>query len=84
MHLWPSTMIRDSFKLDYLRRLEWNLQRMNSQKASSSSVNQKLLDTQNGASGNEEVPEVPNSKDHMQILLSYCFCCGAFGDHVEN
>ncbi|CAN1172190.1 hypothetical protein LINPERPRIM_LOCUS30895 [Linum perenne] len=28
MHLWPSIKLRDSFSIDYLRRLEWNLHRM--------------------------------------------------------
>ncbi|CAA6655245.1 unnamed protein product [Spirodela intermedia] len=28
MHLWPSTVLRDSFKLAHLRQLDWNLRRM--------------------------------------------------------
>ncbi|XP_012093252.1 uncharacterized protein LOC105650901 [Jatropha curcas] len=47
MHLWPSMRIRDSFKIGYLKKLEWNLQRMNSEKKrsqQSSSNQEKLLD----------------------------------------
>ncbi|GER51287.1 calmodulin 5 [Striga asiatica] len=31
MHLWPSTKLRDSFKINYLKKLEWNLYRMNTE-----------------------------------------------------
>uniref|UniRef100_A0A2P2JRE3 Uncharacterized protein LOC105650901 n=1 Tax=Rhizophora mucronata TaxID=61149 RepID=A0A2P2JRE3_RHIMU len=48
MHLWPSMRIRDSFKIGYLKKLEWNLHRMNSEKrsqpASGNSNRQRLLD----------------------------------------
>ncbi|KAB2596012.1 aquaporin PIP2-5 [Pyrus ussuriensis x Pyrus communis] len=58
MHLWPSTTIRDSFKLAYLRKLEWNLQRMKSEKESQNSVDQKLLDGQEaGAAGQPNSPQ---------------------------
>lgn len=53
MHLWPSMRIRDSFKLGYLRKLEWNLNRMESEKQKSSS-NQKLLDNEEPVSDREE------------------------------
>ncbi|KAH0979912.1 hypothetical protein GBA52_007089 [Prunus armeniaca] len=88
MHLWPSATIRDSFKLAYLRKLEWNLQRMKSEKESSASVNQKLLDSQEGEV-NGKVAEVPNPKAHgvvlglcreILMLLSCCFCCFCCGD----
>ncbi|KAA8539321.1 hypothetical protein F0562_026013 [Nyssa sinensis] len=49
MHLWPSMRIRDSFKLAYLRKLEWNQHRMKSEKRQSPSSNQeKLLDNDEG------------------------------------
>ncbi|PQQ12366.1 uncharacterized protein Pyn_27557 [Prunus yedoensis var. nudiflora] len=48
MHLWPLATIRDSSRFAYLRKLEWNLQRMKIEKESSASVNQKLLDSQEG------------------------------------
>ncbi|KAK6228191.1 hypothetical protein SCA6_000531 [Theobroma cacao] len=54
MHLWPSVRIRDSFKAAYLRKLEWNLHRMKSEKRSSSSPRtpsnqQKLLNEKEAA-----------------------------------
>ncbi|TQD74744.1 hypothetical protein C1H46_039717 [Malus baccata] len=56
MHLWSSATIRDSFKLAYLRKLEWNLQRMKSEKESQNSVDQKLLDGQEAGAARQ-----PNS-----------------------
>ncbi|KAM1069184.1 hypothetical protein EV1_001049 [Malus domestica] len=53
MHLWPSATIRDSFKLDYLRKLDWNLQRMKSEKESQKSVKQNLLDGQDGGAAKQ-------------------------------
>ncbi|CAK7325469.1 unnamed protein product [Dovyalis caffra] len=50
MHLWPTMRIRDSFKISYLKKLEWNLNRMNSdkkqksQKTSCNDNQQRLLD----------------------------------------
>ncbi|KAK6933358.1 hypothetical protein RJ641_036252 [Dillenia turbinata] len=50
MHLWPSLTIRESFKIAYLRKVEWNLNRMNSEnKRSTSSTYQKLLDNNTSA-----------------------------------
>ncbi|KAK3003529.1 hypothetical protein RJ639_018378 [Escallonia herrerae] len=57
MHLWPSSRLRDSFKLGYLKNLEWNLHRMNSEKKQSQSdTNQsKLLDSSdNGDSDSKQ------------------------------
>ncbi|KAM2647957.1 hypothetical protein TB1_001141 [Malus domestica] len=53
MHLWPSATIRDSFKLDYLRKLDWNLQRMKSEKESQKSVKQNLLNGQDGGAAKQ-------------------------------
>ncbi|KAB2598068.1 hypothetical protein D8674_000988 [Pyrus ussuriensis x Pyrus communis] len=53
MHLWPSATIRDSFKLDYLRKLDWNLQRMKSAKESQKSVKQNLLDGKDGGAAKQ-------------------------------
>ncbi|KAJ6720267.1 hypothetical protein OIU85_023483 [Salix viminalis] len=49
MHLWPTMRIRDSFKSAYLKKLEWNLHRMNNEKKqrsqeTSDSNQQRLLD----------------------------------------
>ncbi|XP_047339957.1 uncharacterized protein LOC124943204 [Impatiens glandulifera] len=71
MHLWPSTRIRESFKLQYLKNLEWNLNRMNSQKnidqqqqksPSNFSNQQRLLE--------EEDTAGTNSTDHEVSQLS--------------
>ncbi|KAJ6901886.1 hypothetical protein NC651_019621 [Populus alba x Populus x berolinensis] len=50
MHLWPTMRIRESFKISYLKKYDWNLQRMNSEKkrqsqeANDNSNQQRLLD----------------------------------------
>ena len=76
MHLIPSKMIRDSFKHDYLVKLEWNLERMKRKKQS-----QKLLD--NGEEAVTLTPK-PSSEIHCgprmvckQILIALysIFCC---------
>lgn len=85
MHLWPSSRIRDSFKLTYLSNLEWNLRRMRKdkkQQQANSDDQQKLL------SDNQTDPqEATTSKNpsgfhsicrELFILASCCccFCCG--------
>uniref|UniRef100_A0A7N2MDL2 Peptidase S8/S53 domain-containing protein n=1 Tax=Quercus lobata TaxID=97700 RepID=A0A7N2MDL2_QUELO len=60
MHLIPSKMIRDSFKHDYLVKLEWNLERMKRKKQSQK---QKLLN-------NEEEAVTLTPKPSSEI------CCG--------
>lgn len=84
MHLWPSKMLRDSFKDEYLRRVERNLRMMKREKKKkqqqeSTSNEQALLD--------REEQETPSSKSvcgflrvfgHsvMVIACTYCcFCC---------
>ncbi|OWM70188.1 hypothetical protein CDL15_Pgr026038 [Punica granatum] len=71
MHLWPSTMLRDSFKSEYLRTVEWNLRRMKSEKQKnqqqqqqSSSIERPLLDDEGGGpknNGGAAVEETPRS-----------------------
>ncbi|KAK2971651.1 hypothetical protein RJ640_010892 [Escallonia rubra] len=63
MHLWPSSRLRDSFKLGYLKNLEWNLHRMNSEKKQSQSdTNQsKLLDSSDNANKDFVFDRVPLS-----------------------
>ncbi|XP_018828649.2 uncharacterized protein LOC108997024 [Juglans regia] len=87
MHLWPSMRIRDSFKLGYLRKLEWNLNRMESEK-------QKLLDNEEPVSDRQEAAK-PNSeilggllvvcRESLMVLSCCycCFCCGACLDEDE-
>ncbi|KAJ8651142.1 hypothetical protein MRB53_004165 [Persea americana] len=90
MHLWPSLRIRESFKLNYLVKLEWNLQRMKAEKQSQDSRN-KLLENQ----GDSEVIGKSTSIAHgisdfcsaflMIASCCYCcFCCGACNDQEEN
>ncbi|KAF3433931.1 hypothetical protein FNV43_RR25034 [Rhamnella rubrinervis] len=94
MHLWPSMRIRDSFKLDYLKKLEWNLHRMKSEKNSStsSSTDQKLLDNGKGVVKEEGAGTSPSSKAHNGVLLlskeilmvlSCCYCCFCCGVWVS-
>ncbi|EOY18639.1 PREDICTED: uncharacterized protein LOC18586393 [Theobroma cacao] len=96
MHLWPSVRIRDSFKAAYLRKLEWNLHRMKSEKRSSSSPRtpsnqQKLLnekeaaDSASASSGCSASFIVICREISMVLSCCYCcFCCGACVDHEEN
>ncbi|XP_059666075.1 uncharacterized protein LOC132311936 [Cornus florida] len=96
MHLWPSMRIRNSFKLDYLKKLEWNLHRMKTEKHQSpNSINQeKLLDNDQ----EQDVSVDPKTDSHsvftgpvlfcreLLMILSCCyccFCCGVF-DEEEN
>ncbi|GAY46494.1 hypothetical protein CUMW_097500 [Citrus unshiu] len=63
MHLWPSMRIRDSFKISYLKKLEWNLSRMNSEKKQQSQSNDQqqtlLVDDNNQRN---DISETPSSK----------------------
>lgn len=92
MHLWPSMRIRDSFKLAYLRRVETNLNRMQSEKRAAQ--REGLLENQDRS---EQTEGVKSENDHsstpkvspiracceMMLLIlccSTCFCCGACTD----
>lgn len=89
MHLWPSLRIRDSFKHAYLKKLEWNLHRMKSEKKSATSTRQKLLDNKHGVVTEEGVgTSVPSSKarngfllilKEILMVLSCCYCCFCCG-----
>ncbi|KAJ6892404.1 hypothetical protein NC651_025567 [Populus alba x Populus x berolinensis] len=91
MHLWPTMRIRDSFKIAYLKKLEWNLHRMNNEKKqksqeTSDSNQQRLLDDGDDNSTNQQQP-VKTSKVVLicrEILMLVtccycCFCCGVSG-----
>ncbi|KAF5729501.1 hypothetical protein HS088_TW21G01668 [Tripterygium wilfordii] len=98
MHLWPSVRLRDSFKIAYLKKLEWNLQRMNLEKQSQSPRNQqRLLDNEANGVVDGEVPVAATSKApsvtaadicrgiFMVLSCCYCcFCCGACIDEEDN
>ncbi|KAB8921464.1 hypothetical protein FH972_026823 [Carpinus fangiana] len=86
--------IRDSFKIGYLRNLEWNLNRMKSEKQEPSNSQNLLSNEEPVAKGRESA--TPNSEirggalavcREIVMLLSCCyccFCCGACIDEDEN
>ncbi|OAY38832.1 uncharacterized protein LOC110624055 [Manihot esculenta] len=95
MHLWPSLRIRDSFKIAYLKKLEWNLHRMKSEKQRSqqSGGNQDKLLDDGGVS--EETSFSKNfflekaalvCRETLMVLTCCycCFCCGACVDQDEG
>ncbi|KAJ0045558.1 hypothetical protein Pint_06048 [Pistacia integerrima] len=86
MHLWPTVRIRESFKISYLRKLEWNLNRMDSEKKRRSQDQPLLLDDNQT---NAQVSETPRSKNspsgfasickEILMVASCCFCCFCCG-----
>jgi len=89
MHLWPSMRIRDSFKLGYLRNLEWNLNRMKSEKHEPS-TNQTLLGNKEPVANGRD-SSTPNSENRggalavfreIMMLLSCCYCCFCCGGNL--
>lgn len=80
MHLWPSERLRNSFKLDYLKNLEWNLRRMKNSKNQSSGTSneQKLLenDDLNSANKNRSCGCAQAVFNDLVIMFTCCFCCG--------
>ncbi|CAJ2666159.1 unnamed protein product [Trifolium pratense] len=89
MHLWPTKSLRDSFKISYLKNLQWNYQRMENdqQRSQSSSTQHKLLeDKDNNNNSNVDTPKphqtggVLTSICHdLLLLLSCCYCCFCCG-----
>nr|KYP64499.1 hypothetical protein KK1_019099 [Cajanus cajan] len=87
MHLWPTKNLRDSFKLSYLKRLEWNYQRMQMQKDQKSSTEQKLLENENQDQNSGAAPNLLNCETgsvaslfhELLLLLSCCYCCFCCG-----
>ncbi|XP_031105370.1 uncharacterized protein LOC116010209 [Ipomoea triloba] len=99
MHLWPSMRLRDSFKLGYLKKLEWNLHRMEtsekqrreSQSSEGSSNQQKLLDDDNSdtQSVNSKVSGKGGGRflvlcGDLLMILSCCYCCFCCGACVAE
>ncbi|KAJ6986897.1 hypothetical protein NC653_020205 [Populus alba x Populus x berolinensis] len=87
MHLWPTMRIRESFKISYLKKYDWNLQRMNSEKkrqsqeANDNSNQQRLLDDAGENSRNQQKP-ANNSKAVLicrEILMNSLL----LGDSLE-
>lgn len=92
MHLWPSVRIRDSFKISYLKKLEWNLSRMNSEKKQQSQSNDQqqtlLVDDNNQRNDISETPSAKKSHfgsgfvavcGEILMVLSCCYCCFCCG-----
>ncbi|KAG4401835.1 hypothetical protein GLYMA_02G073500v4 [Glycine max] len=91
MHLWPTKNLRDSFKDSYLKRLEWNYQRMKAEKnQQQSSTEQKLLENENQDHGNNNNGDAPNLLNceagsvsslfqELLLVLSCCYCCFCCG-----
>ncbi|KAJ9159939.1 hypothetical protein P3X46_025389 [Hevea brasiliensis] len=99
MHLWPSMRIRDSFKIAYLKKLEWNLHRMSREKQrsqQSGSNQEKLLDDQeNGIVDGRVAEETTSSKNsflaksalicrEILLVLTCCYCCFCCGACVDQ
>ncbi|KAG8380462.1 hypothetical protein BUALT_Bualt06G0017900 [Buddleja alternifolia] len=84
MHLWPSMRLRDSFKNNYLKKLDWNLSRMNideqqQKKNQSNSHNQqKLLDSDKNDSENS-CRGIGVICREVFMILSCCYCCFCCG-----
>ncbi|KAJ6909367.1 hypothetical protein NC652_020375 [Populus alba x Populus x berolinensis] len=94
MHLWPTMRIRESFKISYLKKYDWNLQRMKSEKkrqsqeANDNSNQQRLLDDAGENSRNQQKP-ANNSKAvlicrEILMVITCCYCCFCFGDGKIN
>lgn len=87
MHLWPTKNLRDSFKISYLRRLEWNNRRMEMEKDQQSSTEQKLLENDNQDNSNGQAPNLLNCEagsvtslfHEVLLVLSCCYCCFCCG-----
>lgn len=83
MHLWPSMRLRDSFKIEYLKKLEWNLHRMNAEKKQ-----QQQQGTESSSNdGNQQKLLNDSKKDgkfltvcrELFLILSCCYCCFCCG-----
>lgn len=83
MHLWPSAVLRDSFKLAPLRQLDWNLRRMS------------LQDSRGAAGHGADEGGVPllSNKDSDRhpsqlaelsqwILFPFACCCSCCGGQL--
>ncbi|KAJ9540083.1 hypothetical protein OSB04_026589 [Centaurea solstitialis] len=75
MHLWPSVKLRDSFKLEYLNNLEWNLKRLRSDK-------KKKKKNQTSESSNQESLLSDNDDDDREDNKDGC--CGCASDVVRD
>lgn len=79
MHLWPSLRIRESFKFDYLKKLEWNLKRMENESPTSK---KKLLNSEEA--GSTERPGILACCKDLLIVVSCCCCCFCCGGNPSS
>ncbi|XP_057799118.1 uncharacterized protein LOC131014949 [Salvia miltiorrhiza] len=84
MHLWPSMRLRDSFKENYLKKLDWNLHRMNietrqQQRNQSDFAQQKLLETDKRDSEASGCGGIAVILREILMILSCCYCCFCCG-----
>ncbi|KAL5707426.1 hypothetical protein ACHQM5_018328 [Ranunculus cassubicifolius] len=79
MHLWPSLRIRDSFKTTYLKKLDWNLNRMKSDKDSQNLLPQSDTDTDAKKEGSDTSSGLWIILSELLMLLSCCYCCYCCG-----
>ncbi|CAK8532910.1 unnamed protein product [Lathyrus sativus] len=85
MHLWPTKNLRDSFKLSYIKNLEWNYQRMEKDRQRQSSTQQKLLEDDNNNVVDTPQTGVAASICHeLLLILSCCYCCFCCGACVDE
>ncbi|GFP87539.1 hypothetical protein PHJA_000897600 [Phtheirospermum japonicum] len=59
MHLWLSMRLRDSFKISYLKKMEWNLHKMNIEKQQQQ--NRPLNGNQQNLLENDKSDDLGNS-----------------------
>ncbi|KAL5729427.1 hypothetical protein ACHQM5_002382 [Ranunculus cassubicifolius] len=79
MHLWPSLRIRDSFKTTYLKKLDWNLNRMKSDKDSQNLLPQSDTDTDAKKERSDTSSGLWIILSELLMLLSCCYCCYCCG-----
>ncbi|KAI5648727.1 hypothetical protein M9H77_34732 [Catharanthus roseus] len=98
MHLWPSMRLRDSFKIGYLKKLELNLHRMNSEKkrqqqqgsegcSNDNNYQEKLLNNDNNNSHTKDTPKGGKFVSicrELILIFSCCYCCFCCGACVED
>ncbi|KAL7109815.1 hypothetical protein ACP275_06G199200 [Erythranthe tilingii] len=87
MHLWPSMRLRDSFKNNYLKKLEWNLSRMNDENQQANRYDgnqQKLLETDENGSEKSAFGGIGLICREVLMILSCCYCCFCCGACIED
>ncbi|GFQ08082.1 hypothetical protein PHJA_002952200 [Phtheirospermum japonicum] len=76
MHLWPSMRLRDSFKINYLKKMEWNLHKMNIEKQQQQNLLENDKSDDLGNSGRLGIGLICRE---VLMVLSCCYCCFCCG-----